>query len=338
MAARPQGIARGLATKTWREGDWRDQVERLVADDLVRWKDVAALVLGHLNPPQVGTSLASDPAMQAQYGKGSTLGPVIDWLYEQQGRCSVCGTRLELQVDHNMSGTTNLAAMTFLCRRDNVIRRHPRGGITDLTLESALMWILLGLRPRTHDDFVRLCRLDGITVGSIRFKEAWAMAEWLARESPPKYDVDPDDGAYGVLRWPDDAITRVRAGEGVPAGTETLAAAAGPDDWVAFVVAGDEPGTYVFRRYAVRTVPFAHYDLSPRPPQDVVVDYDETAKIPRPRPPRHTDLVAISVVPAGDPIVLRYARARSDAAVDVTQAGRRTFRTGDRASIAIDAG
>ncbi|HEV3001683.1 MAG TPA: hypothetical protein VGW75_13160 [Solirubrobacteraceae bacterium] len=50
------------------------------------------------------------------------------------------------------------------------------------------------------------------------------------------------------------------------------------------------------------------------------------------------DLVKIAVVPAGEPIVPRDARARSDAAVDVTQAARRTFRTADRASISIDAG
>ena len=114
---------------------------------------------------------------------------VISWHIAQTGTCVDCGTRLELQADHVVTRqdegdkADRLENMTLRCRRCNVIRRpsHKHGGKTFLTAESALMWILFVKRPRTYQEFERHCRAYGMTMANIRFKEAWAMARWLAR-------------------------------------------------------------------------------------------------------------------------------------------------------------
>ncbi len=305
---------------------------RLVADRMVFWKDIASLLLGHLNPLQVGTSLASNKAMQEAYGKGTTLQPVMDWLYAQSGRCSACGTRLELQVDHNVEETTDLALMTLLCRRDNVIRRHPRGGTTDLTTESAVMWILLTLTPRTFKDFVSLCRLDGLTVGPIRFQEAWAMAVWLAREG--RYDIEDESGQFVVGRWPDNAITRFRPTDERPPGVSVLSDSAAADDRLAFIVETD--GKFVFRSEPVSSLAFAVYEISPRPAQEVSLIYQSGKKLVLPRPPRHHALVLAEVVPAGKQIAIESASPRGrTTSTDVSSRKQATFRTPDRASISL---
>jgi hypothetical protein len=74
--------------------------------------------------------------------------------------------------------------MTLRCRRHNVIRRksHKKGGLTYLTAEAALMWILFTKRPNTYQEFEKMCRHYGMTMANIRFQEAWAMAHWLAKE------------------------------------------------------------------------------------------------------------------------------------------------------------
>ena len=46
----------------WSDDDWRSMLEFLIGTGLLTVKDVVALVLGHLNPPQVGTSIASSPS------------------------------------------------------------------------------------------------------------------------------------------------------------------------------------------------------------------------------------------------------------------------------------
>jgi hypothetical protein len=71
--------------------------------------------------------------------------------------------------------------MVLRCRRHNVIRRpsHAKGGVTFLTAESGLMWLLFVHRPKSYDDFMKLCREYGLTMANIRFEEAWAMARWL---------------------------------------------------------------------------------------------------------------------------------------------------------------
>lgn len=186
-----------LADLDWSEEDWKGMLEYLIQEDVVNYREVAALVLGHLNPPQVGTSIASKKTFQAHYPPRKTMQAVLQWHKDQPGRCIDCGTRLELQADHVETRedygdeADRLDNMTLRCRRCNVVRRpsHVNGGKTFLTTESALMWILFVKRPSTYQEYERLCRAYGLTMANIRFKEAWAMAHWLQREG--KYCIDP---------------------------------------------------------------------------------------------------------------------------------------------------
>ena len=182
----------------WTEEHWRKLIDWFINSGLLTAQELAALMLGHLNPPQVGTSIASKKTFQAHFPPRKIMRPVIEWYYQQSGKCADCGTRLELQADHIIpreeagDDADRLENMTLRCRRCNVIRRpsHRRGGKTFLTTEAALMWILFVKRPRTYQEFTGLCRSYGMTMADIRFQEAWAMARWLERES--KYTIDKD--------------------------------------------------------------------------------------------------------------------------------------------------
>ena len=44
----------------WSDDDWRILISYLVDNGLVSYMEIASLLLGHLNPPQVGTSVASN--------------------------------------------------------------------------------------------------------------------------------------------------------------------------------------------------------------------------------------------------------------------------------------
>jgi hypothetical protein len=81
--------------------------------------------------------------------------------------------------------------MTLRCRRHNVARRpsHINGGVTFLTAEAGLMWLLFVHRPKNYEGFHDLCRKYGLTMANIRFEEAWAMARWLQHEG--LYDIEP---------------------------------------------------------------------------------------------------------------------------------------------------
>lgn len=183
--------------KDWTDADWHRLIEWLIATGLVSAREIGALVLGHLNPSQVGTSIASKKTFQANYPPRKTMQAVLAWHIAQTGKCADCGSRLELQADHmetrqqHGDAADRLENMTLRCRRCNVIRRpsHKHGGKTFLTTESALMWLLLVKRPRTYQEYEKLCRAYGLTMANIRFKEAWAMAHWLAREG--LYEIDP---------------------------------------------------------------------------------------------------------------------------------------------------
>ena len=160
--------------------------------------EITSLVLGHLNPSQVGTSVASNESFQRHYPPRETWRAVRAWHFEQSGKCADCGTRLELQADHviprEKSGeeADRLENMTLRCRRCNVVRRpsHKLGGKTFLTAEAALMWLLFTKRPKTYQEYEKLCRDYGLTMANIRFQEAWAMARWLEREG--RYEIDAD--------------------------------------------------------------------------------------------------------------------------------------------------
>lgn len=175
----------------WTELHWRGLIDWLIASGLVTAREVASLVLGHLNPSQVGTSIASKKTFQSRFPRRQTMKAVIRWHIEQLGKCVTCGTRLELQADHVVTRedqgdeADRLENMTLRCRRCNVVRRPSHrvgGGKTFLTAEAALMWILFTKRPATYQAFERLCRDYGMTMANIRFQEAWAMARWLERE------------------------------------------------------------------------------------------------------------------------------------------------------------
>lgn len=180
----------------WSAYDWKRLLEWLVESGLASYKDITALTLGHLNPSQVGTSIASKKSFQRHFPPRQCWAAVREWHFQQSGRCADCGTRLELQADHVEprqhlgENADRLDNITLRCRRCNVIRRpsHKQGGLTFLTAESALMWILFTKRPRTYQEFETLCRDYGMTMASIRFQESWAMARWLEREG--LYDID----------------------------------------------------------------------------------------------------------------------------------------------------
>jgi hypothetical protein len=180
----------------WTGEHWRKLIDWFINSGLLSARELAALMLGHLNPSQVGTSIASKETFQAQFPPRQTMRAVIQWHFEQSGKCADCGKRLELQADHVIprekagKNADRLENMTLRCRRCNVIRRpsHKQGGKTFLTAEAALMWILFVRRPRTYQRFEHLCREYGMTMANIRFQEAWAMAHWLQREG--RYTID----------------------------------------------------------------------------------------------------------------------------------------------------
>ena len=184
--------------REWSEEQWKYLIDYLVDSGMVKYRELASLVLGHLNPSQVGTSVASNKSFQSHYPKRKCWPAVRQWHFDQSGKCADCGTRLELQADHVIpkeilgDAANTLDNLTLRCRRCNVIKRpsHKLGGKTFLTAEAALMWILFTKRPTTYQEFKRLCREYGLTMADVRFEESWAMAKWLQREC--KYTIDPD--------------------------------------------------------------------------------------------------------------------------------------------------
>lgn len=184
--------------REWTEEHWKSLVLYFVESGMVSFKELASLILGNLNPSQVGTSVASKKTFQSHYPKRKCWEAVRQWHFDQTGKCADCGTRLDLQADHIIpkevlhEAADTLDNLTLRCRRCNVIRRpsHKLGGKTYLTTEAALMWILFTKRPSTYQEYERLCRSYGLTMASVRFEEAWAMAKWLQREG--KYYISEE--------------------------------------------------------------------------------------------------------------------------------------------------
>ncbi len=189
------GTAR-FSKPDWSEKDWSQFVHKLVHDEIVTWNEIAMAVCGELNPPQVGTAIASNSSFQAKFPRREIMQNVMSWFYGQSGHCVSCGTRLFLEADHIKSKqefieegrdpreADTLDNLQLLCKRCNVIKRpsHKLGGISFAPAQSILIWILLTKRPQTKSEFYRLCRSHGLTMANIRFDEAWAFAEWLKRE------------------------------------------------------------------------------------------------------------------------------------------------------------
>jgi hypothetical protein len=188
--------------ETWDETGWQAFVASLATDGILSWEEVAVCVLGELNPPQVGTSLASNENIKNRYPPRQAMRAVMEWFYAQDGRCQNCGRRIHIEVDHivgkdefiregrDPAEADTLDNLQLLCRRCNVIKRasHRLGGLSFATAQAALMWILLAERPRTRAEFERLCRAHGLTMADIRFEEAWAMAIWLTKAG--MYELD----------------------------------------------------------------------------------------------------------------------------------------------------
>jgi len=182
----------------WTEEHWVNLLQYLVSRGHISFREIASAALGQLNPSQVGTSVASKRTFQAGFPKRGVWAAVRRWHFEQSGRCADCGTMLQLQADHIETrqdlgdAADQLTNLTLRCRRCNVVRRpsHKKGGLTFLTTESALMWILFTRRPTTYQEYEGLCRAYGLTMSSIRFQEAWARARWLAKEG--QYTISPD--------------------------------------------------------------------------------------------------------------------------------------------------
>lgn len=311
----------GLQDSRWSPDDWAELLRSLVGTGMCTWREVAGLVLGHLNPSQVGTSLASSEGFKRRYGKGNTMRIVMRWAYDQTGKCADCGTRLELQADHikgkeefprDPHGADFIENMTLRCRRCNVIRRpsHEYGGLTFLTAEAALMWILLVIRPRTLLDYIRMCRLYGMTMSDIRMQEAWAMAHWLAGASPPLYRVENDDrSSYDLVLWPDSAVTRVDPRTRLPDGATRIYRNIPGSASLAFIAIHPD-GRAKYHEQAIGFLPFSTYDLGDRPPQALCLRYTAPGreegvpqKIPD-LPPRGTKLVAHAIRREGQEVYL----------------------------------
>lgn len=264
-----------FADEAWTDAEWRKLIERLVSGGIVSWKEVATLTLGQMNPSQVGTSLASSKGFKKNYGKGHVMPLVIKWFYSQNGRCVDCGTRLDLQADHvepkeefsDPLDADFIENITLRCRRHNVIKRksHGLGGKTHLTAEAALMWILFNLRPRTLFDFVRMCRLYGMTMADVRMQEGWAMAHWLNKLNDAQYALDHDGHPANLLLWPDGGVTRMWDGDAVPKLDEAqvIARDVKPGQHLAVlcVIWGNGAATVRVQllRYSVGMLPFSHY-------------------------------------------------------------------------------
>jgi hypothetical protein len=281
--------AHGLYDATWDETRWQEMAAQLVERGLVTWREITTTILGELNPPQVGTSIAS--ADSGRFGfkdNHAILHPdesfmpyVFEWFYEQTGRCVDCETRLDTQADH-VNGRENftdpreadvLENMALRCRRHNVAKRKShvaRAGRTLLPAQQALMWILLEIRPVTLRDFARLCRIYGMTMADIRFQESWAMAVWLEREG--QYRIARPDEEYDLVQWEDGAVTR-RFTEHVdpPEGGAVIASAVGGTDVLCFLASSDgAPATLRYYELPVADIPF-NYDLGDRPPSDIAI-------------------------------------------------------------------
>jgi hypothetical protein len=180
----------------WTEEQWHHFVTHIVERGIVKWKEVAMALCGELNPPQVGTAIASNKSFQKHYPPREIMKHVMAWFYQQDGKCALCGTRLFLEADHkeskqsfreagrNPEEADTVANLQLLCKRCNVIKRpsHALGGISFAPAQSVLVWILLAERPQSKLEFYKQCRRHGLTMANIRFDEAWALAEWLKKD------------------------------------------------------------------------------------------------------------------------------------------------------------
>lgn len=178
----------------WSETEWKEFTYQLVELGLVTWEDIAICVCSELNPPQVGTAVANQ--VKNKYPSRQAMKHVFEWFYSQSGKCEISGKRLWLEADHieskeefirsgrDVDEANTLENFQLLTKRENVIKRgsHRLGGLSFAQASAVLVYILLRYRPKNIIEYSNLCRNYGLTMASIRFQEAWALAEWLAKE------------------------------------------------------------------------------------------------------------------------------------------------------------
>ena len=68
----------------WTEKKWKNLLDFLVKDKLLSYKEITSLVLGHINPSQVGTSVASNKAIQKNYPPRKCWSAVRKWHFNQR--------------------------------------------------------------------------------------------------------------------------------------------------------------------------------------------------------------------------------------------------------------
>jgi hypothetical protein len=275
---------------TWTEEQWLEILQKLVTSKMVTWREISALTLGHLNPSQVGTSLASSEGFKLRYGKGNTMQVVLKWFYEQEGICVDCKTRLELQADHvkprekfkNPLEADYIENMILRCRRCNVVKResHALGGLTFLTTEAALMWLLLNFKPRTLNDFILMGRLYGLTMADVRLQEGWAMANWLGKDADLKYELDTPAQRNNVYHWGDGSITRTWTTDRKGQSPKVLLSDVASSSHVAFIgsITTEKQELIYFICMPLYDIPFSHYEIDPAVPQTLSFSYSTTTK------------------------------------------------------------
>ena len=184
----------------WNDNQWKDFVHELVNLQLITWEDIAINMCSELNPPQVGTAVAEQ--VKKNYPPRQAMKNVFQWFYAQSGKCEESGKRLWLEADHKIpkehfiregrdpKEANTLDNFQLLTKRENVIKRgsHRLGGLSFAQASAVLVYILLRYKPRNIDDFGKICRNYGLTMASIRFQEAWALAIWLSKDG--LYQID----------------------------------------------------------------------------------------------------------------------------------------------------
>lgn len=155
------------ADADWTEDQWKALLSALVAQGLLNWQEVTSLTLGHLNPSQVGTSIASKKAFQRHFPKRKCWAAVREWHFDLSGQCLDCGTRLELQADHaipkelagDVAEQVRLAHQPISSADPLVVKRDLTTGLEEaLRASSALDETTAELRAAIVDELTSLLR------------------------------------------------------------------------------------------------------------------------------------------------------------------------------------
>lgn len=165
----------------WGDEHWRELLERLTASGIVTWREIGSLVLGHINPPQIGTSLASNSNFQRRFPRRKTWEAVRKWGFDQTGQCATCGTRLELQADHIVPKELIEAVGALFGRVDASVLASEQAlleGQVDIALDTAIAAARYDAVPGALRDLLRNDLLTSLAAGH-RGKQLHAVADRL---------------------------------------------------------------------------------------------------------------------------------------------------------------